>query len=479
MRELRESIVQGLAALLGPDRVSTDPHLLARRSVDTWPLRLVQQVVGAQWPAPLCVVQPRSTGEVAGCLRYLNQRGVAAVPYGGGSGVQGGAQPPAGSVVVDLSQMNRILALDQDNLSVTAQAGVVLGHLEARLNQRGYTTGHYPQSIDLAQLGGLVATRSAGQFSTRYGNIEDLLLGLEAVLPSGEIVRITSAPRRAVGPDLRQLWVGSEGAFGIITEVTLKVFPRPAERWLQAYAVGSMRQGLEIIRRFMREGWRPAVVRLHDAVEAARSYPAYVNHGESILLLLSEGPEGYTQAEGRALDQMARAGGGRPLGPEPVAHWLEHRNDVREFEKYLKMGVLVDTLEVAANWSSVAALYEQAIDRLVREVPELAVASAHSSHSYPQGTNLYFIVAAQPPQDPAAVERVHWAIWSRVMEVTLSNGGSICHHHGIGKLRAPWVPRDLGTAYPLLQRLKQSLDPNGIMNPGTLLPLPGTEPPEP
>ncbi|MCL6478643.1 MAG: FAD-binding oxidoreductase, partial [Peptococcaceae bacterium] len=390
MNKMKEAVIQDLRELLGPDRVAAHPGILERRARDTWPLRLTQLAVGLKLQEPVCVVKPRSTEEVSQTLAYLQRRGLAAVPYGGGSGVTGGAEPFPGSVVVDLGEMDQILGLDEENLTVTVQPGLIQAHLENWLNKRGYICGHYPQSIDLAQVGGLVATRSAGQFSTRYGCIEDLLVGLEAVLPGGEIVRIKNVPRRSAGPDLRHIWLGSEGVFGVITEVTLKVFPKPADRWLMAYAVPVMRQGLDIIRKFMREGWRPAVVRLYDAVEADRKYAQYLQGRESILLLLSEGPEGYAQTEGRAVDRIVQAGGGRPLGPGPVEAWLEHRNDVHELEKYTGRGVIVDTIEVAANWTAIADIYDQVVDRLIREVPEIAVVSAHSSHSYPQGTNLYF-----------------------------------------------------------------------------------------
>lgn len=479
MAKQGETLVRELRDLLGEDRVAIDAETLSRRSVDTWPLKLVQLAVGGEARPPLCVVRPQSAAEVARALDYLYKNNIPVVPYGGGSGVSGGAKSPEDAVVIDLGALDKILDLDEENLTVTAQAGVYLGRLEIWLNERGYVSGHYPQSIDLAQVGGLVATRSAGQFSTKYGNIEDLLVGLEGVLPDGQVVRIKNEPRRSVGPDLRHLWLGSEGTLGVITEVTLKVFPQPADRWLQAYAVPSMRAGLAVIRKITREGWRPAVVRLHDEVEAARSYSDVVGPGESILLLLSEGPEGYVQAEGKALDRIAQAGGARPIGPEPVKAWLKHRNDVQEFEQFIRMGIIVDTIEVAANWTDIATVYEQVLQRLRSEVPELIVASGHSSHSYPQGTNLYFILGAQPPRDPAEVERVYWSIWSRVMETTLAAGGAICHHHGIGKLRAPWVPEELGTSYRMLQSLKNAIDPKGLMNPGTLLPAAGAQPPRP
>lgn len=373
----RETVMRDMQALLGEDRVPDDREVLSRSGTDTWPLRMLQKTLGATFAEPLCVVQPRSTAEVASTLSYLSQRSIPVVPRGGGSGVSGGVEPTAQGVVVDLSRMNRILDLDEENLTVTAEAGVVLGHLEAWLNEQGYICGHYPQSIDLAQLGGLVATRSSGQYSTRYGNVEDLLLGLEAVLPSGEVVRIKSVPRRAVGPDLRQLWLGSEGSFGVVTEVTLKVFPRPADRWMQAYALPSMCTGLSVMQRFMREGWRPAVVRLLDHTEAGRSFGDAISEGEGVLLLLSEGPEGYVKAESEAVDRVVRAGGGRPLGAAPVEKWLHKRNDVSEFEKYIKMGVLLDTIEVAAGWSDIAHIYEQVAARLKAEVPELLLVMGH------------------------------------------------------------------------------------------------------
>lgn len=474
---MEQSVVRDLQALLGPERVLTDMAGLAQRSLDTWPLRLVQRVVGAEFPRPLCVVRPQSAHEVAEALRLLSAHRIAVVPYGGGSGVAGGAQPPAGAVVLDTGALDQILGIDEENLTVTAQAGVFLAKLEAWLSKKGYTTGHYPQSIDLAQLGGLAATRSAGQFSTKYGNIEDLLVGLEAVLPDGTAVRIGPVPRWAAGPDLRGLWLGSEGVLGVITEVTLKIIPKPAGRWLGAYAAPSVRDGLMIIQAMLREGWRPAVVRLHDAVEAERSYPGTTNEGEALLLLLSEGPETYVAVEGAALDTIAKAGGARPLGPAPVEKWLEHRNDVHLFDQLTAMGIIVDTIEVAAGWNRIAGIYETVVERIRREVPELLVISGHSSHSYAQGTNLYFIWAAQPPRDPAEVERVYWSVWDRVMETTRAGGGTISHHHGIGRLRARWLPEQLGPAYPLLMAVKRALDPHGIMNPGALLPQGGGERP--
>jgi alkyldihydroxyacetonephosphate synthase len=466
-----KDIVADLRSLLGPERVMDDPGTLARCATDTWPLRLTQAAVGGpRLERPLCVVQPMSTEQAAVCVRYLYDAGVAIVPRAGGSAVQGGAEPPAGSVVVDVGQLNAILELDVDALSVTAQAGVGMAELEAWLNQRGFVSGHYPQSIDLAQLGGLVATRSAGQYSTRYGGIEDLLLGLEAVLPNGSVIRLThDAPRRATGPDLRNVFVGSEGAFGVITEVTLRVSPTPEASWMDAFSVPDMRTGIGILRDVVQRGWRPSVLRLYDPVETERGFGKLVGATKCVLLALSEGPAGLPELEGTYVHRIVEAAGGTSIGPEPVQRWVQHRNDVSAFYEYVRAGVIVDTIDVSANWRKLPEVYANVLSALRSHVPELLAASAHVSHCYPQGANLYFVVGAQPGRDPATVEETYTRIWTAAMEAVFASGGSICHHHGIGKLRSRWLERELGSAYGLLERMKAALDPKGLMNPGTLL----------
>jgi alkyldihydroxyacetonephosphate synthase len=463
------SALEALRKLIGEDRVSTEPDLLDRDGRDTWPLRLVQEVLGRAPSRPLAVVRPHSVAEVASTLGLLSALAIPIVPRGGGSGVVGGAAAPSNAIVIELDALDRILALDEPDLLVTMQAGVGLAALEAWLGERGYTTGHYPQSIALAQIGGLVATRSSGQFSTKYGNIEELVAGLEVVLADGTIVRMTPAPRRAVGPDLRQLFIGSEGTLGVITEVTLKIVPLPAERCMQALALPSFALGLECIRRCMRLGWRPAVVRLHDPLEAERSFPGVVQTGEAILLLLCEGPQGYASVEIAAIERLVTEQGGRPLGSDPVQAWLDHRNDISRYEQWLRAGRIIDTIEVAAGWQAIARIYDRVTARARDEIAELKQISAHSSHSYPQGTNLYFSFAATPARDPDVAEAIYRRVWATVMDCTLHEGGTIAHHHGIGRMRTGWVAADLGSAHVLLEALEHALDPAGVMNPGVLV----------
>jgi alkyldihydroxyacetonephosphate synthase len=458
-------IADVLRAELPADRVVEDAATLGAHRTDYWILAHLRARQGRLGPGPACVVRPTSTAEVATTVRTAQRHGVAIVPYGGGSGVLGGAVPPAGSIVIDLRAMNRLLDLDEIALLARAEAGLLGGDYERLIGARGYTTGHYPQSIERATLGGLVATRSAGQFSTKYGNIEDLLLGLEAVLPSGERLRLAPVPRASTGPSLRELFLGSEGALGIVTEVTLRVFPLPERRALASYALPSMAAGLDTIRRIVRAGWKPAVVRLYDAMETARTFSAWAPNDHCLLLVVSEGPAALVEVELAAI--AAAAGTATALGAAPVEHWLGHRNTVPSWDFFLEKELMVDTIEIAATWDRVTALYDAAVAAL-QSVPGMVVASAHSSHSYAQGTNLYITFVIKP-DDFAHAEAVYLDAWNRVMEATLAGGGTIAHHHGIGRLRVPWLERELGSAYPVLRAIKRALDPAGIMNPGTLL----------
>jgi alkyldihydroxyacetonephosphate synthase len=447
--------------------VAEDEATLAAHRTDYWILAHLRARQGRLGGGPACVVKPASTEEVAAAIRLAQRHGVAVVPYGAGSGVVGGATPPARALVIDLRAMDRILELNETALYCRVQAGMMGGAYEAAVTARGYTSGNYPQSIDLSTVGGWVATRAAGQFSTRYGNIEDICFGLEAVLPSGEVVRLEPMPRASVGPSLRELFLGSEGTLGVITEVVLRLHPLPEERALASFAFPTMAAALDAARRVLRVGWRPAVLRAYDRTESARQFSAWAPADACLLLAVSEGPSTLVQAEIAACAREAAAGGGKPLGTEPVAHWLEARNTVPSWEFFLEREMLADTIEVAATWDRIERVYDTVVAAL-GGAPGVIVASGHSSHGYPQGTNIYFTFVMKP-EDFARAEEAYLEAWSRALRATLAAGGTISHHHGIGRLRAPWLAEELGSAYPLLKDLKRALDPNGIMNPGALL----------
>ncbi|HXQ21381.1 MAG TPA: FAD-binding oxidoreductase [Candidatus Acidoferrales bacterium] len=460
---------EALVARLGAAAVRWDDETLAQHSRDTWCLSQLRALRGALTARPLCVVSPNSVEQVSALLAYANARRLAVVPFGAGSGVCGGVLPDDGAVVVDMRRMDEIVELNETALTVRVQAGMMGNAFEAALNAAGYSMGHFPQSIDVSTVGGWVATRAAGQYSTRYGSIEDLLLALEVVLPDGRVLRTRVGPRAATGPDLRQLFLGSEGTLGIVTELTARIFPRPASSVGQAYSFASMHDGLEAIRLIMRAGWRPPVVRLYDGVETARLFTTVSTGDNCLLLLISEGPPALTAVETAACAGVCTAHGGTEVGTEPVQHWLAERNQVPGFESFLQRGFVLDTIEVATTWDHIHDLYREVIAAL-QTVEGVIVASGHSSHSYAQGTNIYFTFVARP-EDPVRAEPTYLACWRQTMEATLRCHGTIAHHHGIGRLRTPWMERELGaTGLAVLRALKHTLDPNGIMNPGALIP---------
>jgi alkyldihydroxyacetonephosphate synthase len=457
-----------LARILGGEGVEASDDALAAHAHDTWPLSLLRVHLGRLTARPACVVSPRDTEQVAAVLRYADERRVPVVPYGGGSGVCGGVLPDAATIVIDLRRLDRLLEVNETALHARVQAGMYGHRFEEALASHGYTAGHWPQSVSLSTVGGWVATRAAGQFSTRYGSIEDMLLGLEAVMADGRVVRIRPVPRRAAGPDLRHLFLGAEGTAGVVTEVTLKILPTPESRKLLSFGFPDFDAGLEAIRHIVRDGWRPPVLRLYDAMESGRHFGQWQHDDRCLLLVLTEGPRALTAAEAEACHTACTGHGGEPIGEAPVQHWLAERNAVPSLMSFIERGFVLDTIEVAADWDRIHALYGE-VCAAVRAVKSVLVVSGHSSHSYPQGTNIYFTFVARP-EDPADAEATYLACWTQAMEATLRAGGSIAHHHGIGRMRTRWMAAEHGDGLALLRAVKRALDPHGILNPGALLP---------
>ncbi|MDX2166233.1 MAG: FAD-binding oxidoreductase, partial [Deltaproteobacteria bacterium] len=427
---LRAALVRTLDA----SRVVWDDATLAEHAHDTWPLSLLRIHQQRLATRPACVVKPADTGEVATTLRLAHEHRVAVVPFGGGSGVGGGVLPDGETIVVDMRAMDQILELNETALQVRVQAGMY-GHLyEEALQARGYSMGHWPQSVALSTVGGWVATRAAGQYSTRYGSIEDMLLGLEAVLADGRVVRIKSTPRRSAGPDPRHLFLGAEGTAGIVTEATFKIFPLPESRRVLTFAFPDFDSGLEAIRDITRAGWRPPVLRLYDAMETGRHFGQWQQEDRCFLLILTEGPAALTAVEADACAAACRAHGGEAVGEAPVQHWLHERNNVPSLMSFVERGFVLDTIEVAVEWDRIHTLYAD-VTAAMRTVKNLIVISGHTSHAYAQGTNIYFTFVAKP-EDPADAEPTYLECWKQAMDATLRVGGTICHHHGIGRLRA-------------------------------------------
>lgn len=423
-------------------------------------------------PLPVCVVKPKSTQEVSKVLALLNELKVPVVARTGGSSVTKSIESPADGVVVDGSEMNQIYEINETDMTVTVGCGVPLEGLENHLNSLGYTTGHFPQSLPMAHIGGLIATRSTGQFSTMYGGIEHMVVGLEAVLADGTIIEIKDVPRRSAGPDIRHVFIGNEGAFGYITKASIGLhLYKPETRWMNSYAIKGMSNGLELIRQLMINGFKPAVVRLHDEDENGRVFNNIAPEGYCLLMFLAEGPAPIVKATADEIERLIALYDTKDLGKEFMEWWLIHRNDVNyelDSPKRYNMGITADTCEVSAMWSQIGNIYHAIVERLTEEMPNLVYIGAHSSHSYIQGTNMYFTFAYRV-EEGMVTEQEYMKLIGMLMEETLKRGGSIAHHHGSGKYRTKWMPQEHGSSYEVMLRLKDAMDPNHIMNPGDII----------
>jgi len=463
------SIVERLRVELGSDKVVTDPAGLGARRHDYWMLSQIDDAQGRGAPNPACVVRAATRADVVGVVNACRETRTPLVPFGLGSGVCGGVVASADSDVLDLGGMNKVVGIDGSNLLATFEAGVRGSDAESALAKEGLTLGHYPQSIGVSSVGGWVATRASGQFSTAYGNVEDVLFSLEAVLPSGEVVDTRRTPRAAAGPDLRHVFLGSEGTLGVVTGVTFSLRRAPEKRVLAAYHVTSMNAGFELQREIVQSGLLPVVLRQYDANETARNFGAYAHGSDALLLVVHEGLAAKTDAEANATRKIAERLGAREANPDATERWLVDRNHVPSFRSFIDNGVVVDTIEIASAWDKIGTIYSRTIEAL-GGVTGILVASAHSSHVYRSGINLYFSFAAKP-EDPSDLRSTYLECWRRVMTAVIEYGGGIAHHHGIGRVRREFLRDELGPGgVALLRALKQALDPVGFMNPGALIP---------
>ncbi len=462
------SIAETLAAICPVTVAENNPQAVAELSRDWWPLALHWALHGKVGSLAAVVAHPRSTREVSEVLAICSQEAIPVTAAGGRSGVCGGSIPVHGGVVLDLSAMNSIEHVDDISGVVTAQCGVFGPDLEQELRTtHGITVGHHPQSFDLATVGGWVACRGAGQYSTRYGKIEDMVVGLEVVLADGSIIHTGGHAAGAVGPDLNQVFVGSEGTLGIITSVTLRTHPVSDYQGFASYSFPTLQDAFEACRQTIRHDATPAVLRLYDPIESARSHGG--DGKETIVLVLDEGHQKIVDATLATVDEFFTACGAIQHPEDRVAHWLQHRNDTTALQGLTKKGFVIDTMEVTVPWSKLDDVYE-AVREAALATPHAVSASAHLSHSYLDGACLYFSLASRPPRDTPLdeIDTTHRALWDAAQRAALRAGANLSHHHGVGLNRSRYMHEALGSSFDTLQHIKDALDPTGIMNPGKM-----------
>jgi alkyldihydroxyacetonephosphate synthase len=456
---------------LGEIPVLTDAEARRERSLDTY--WKAAALAGAERHAIAdAVVRPRSSEEVAATLAAAVAEGVPVVPRAGGSGSQGGAIPTPGGIVLDVSGLDQILDLDEAALTVRAQAGVSGLALEEWLNERGYVFPHYPASLHLAQVGGYLAAKGSGVLSTKYGKIEDLVASMEVALPSGELARTVSIPRHAVGPDLNQLFIGSEGTLGVITEATLLLRPKPEHRSFRVVAFDDLASGVEAVRRVLQAGWRPAAVRLHDPeatrVNLARVLDVDVSGVK--LVLVFDGPRALVETEEREVLRSLTADGGRDEGPEVAEQWWENRFRIYYAPFRPELPSIWGTIDLAGGYGQILPAFEAVRELMLEEYGKYGlVFTGHFSHWHTWGTMVYGrFVLTEPPDDVDAAVAIYDEIWKRSSEVILREGAVINDHHGVGLKLAGDLPAQYGSAWPLLKTIKAALDPTRVMNPDKL-----------
>ena len=476
--QVAPEVLAELVELLGPANVLTDDDVRRVRTRGKSTPDLLKARKGDLTDAPDVVVRPATHDDVAAVIAAAVRHHLAVVPFGGGTSVVGGLvarrEGYAGVLSLDLIRMKGIRAVDTASMTVVLEPGLRGPEAEALLAEHGMTLGHYPQSFEFATIGGFAATRSSGQSSAGYGRFDAMVVGLTVATPQGTL-ELGTAPANAAGPDLRQLVLGSEGAFGVITAVTVRVRRLPVEKVYEAWQFDSFADGSDAMRELAQTGQLPTVLRLSDEMETALNLASQDDVGGSgvtgcLMIVGHEGadPEHVAAKRAAASAVLARSGGTN-LGERRGADWVEGRFHAPYLrDSLLDVGVLVETLETATFWSNRQALYDGVRAALTRELGEKTILLCHISHVYETGCSLYFTVAAPEGDDPIAEWLVAKAAASDAM---IAAGATITHHHAVGRDHKAWLAQEIGPlGVSILRAVKAELDPTGVLNPGVLIP---------
>ena len=477
---LPQSHRDALAALVGSDYLRTGDHdrLLhagGKSTLDLLRRRHIHQ------EAPDAVILPGTEDEVSAILDYCTQHRIAVVPFGGGTSVVGGLDPIREGfdavVTLDLRRFDALYWLDEISGEAELGAGVTGPEAERLLGERGFSLGHFPQSFRFASIGGFAATRSSGQDSAGYGRFNDMVRGMRVVSPAG-VLDLGRAPASAAGPDLRELFAGSEGLFGIITRVRLRVHPVPESVRYEAWSFPDFGTGASALRAVVQTGTGPTVLRLSDEVETGINLATTESIGEQsitggcLAITVFEGTAAHAESRHEETRALIAARGGTSLGEGPAKAWEHGRFNAPYLrDALLSAGALCETLETATTWSNLPVLKAAVTEALTTALSESGTAAlvmCHISHVYPTGASLYFTVVAGQRGDAAEQWNTVKAVAARAI---VDNGGTITHHHAVGADHRPWMTDEIGDlGVAVLRAVKQTLDPAGILNPGKLIP---------
>jgi alkyldihydroxyacetonephosphate synthase len=486
---ITENIVNQFEAICGADNVEKNDYARASHAMGYFYSELLLLRKGEIRTPPDLVVYPRTEDEIVRIIQICDQQNIAVTPMGGRSSVTRGLETPKGGISLDMTRhFNKILEINETNQTVKVQPGIYGPVLEKQLNHvgKGYTCGHFPQSFEYSTVGGWVAARGAGQESTYYGKIDDLVLAMKVITPSG-IIQTKEYPASAEAWDLNKTFIGSEGTLGIITQVILKMKRyRPENTAFLSFIFKDFESATDSMRKMMQAGiGKPSLFRISDPVETATGFKIkgsdnslsdkflqllnYQPEKRCLMFITIDGNKGYTRLVKKKIKKIARSGGGFSIGGNPTKAWLEQRYSSAYLrDPLMDIGVMTDTVETAVSWDKLIGLWTAV--RAYLEKRKKTHVMAHISHVYETGANLYFTFLS-PMKKGEELEdylQYHKGLIDTIHKI----GGSLSHHHGIGRALAPWMPDEMGqTAMGLMQATKDYLDPKGIMNPGGTLGL--------
>lgn len=448
------------------DSVSTELGDIVADTRDWWARTKIAETGDDPAITRAVIVVVSSVAQIQAVMRLADESQIPVTVSAGRSNVTGAALPLAGGIVLDVVALNSFVGFDPVSQIVEVEAGVFGDVFEEHIqSEYGMTMGHWPSSFGISTVGGWVACRGAGQLSTRYGKIEDMVAGLEVVLADGSLVKVGAPGRAAVGSDLQQLFIGSEGTLGVITKVRLKLHRLPEHSRALAYGFPSFAAGLDACREILQRGATPAALRLYDALESGVQFDL---SDQNVLLIADEADPALLDAVMTISGGVCEDMGGLKLDEDPIfERWLDTRYLTGKSAEGFKesSGFVADTLEMIGSWDALPAIYDEVVAAIAAVDGTLA-GSAHQSHAYVDSACLYF--SLRGTVDPA--DRADWyqRAWDAANAVIIRHGATLSHHHGVGLLRSRYMEESLGSGFGVLKTIKQALDPQNILNPGKL-----------
>lgn len=485
--KLDAKIIEQLTAIVGTENIATDDYARASHAYGKCYTDLLHLRNGNIPTPPDAVVYPRNTDDVVSIVKICNEHNIAITPFGGSSSVTRGVETPKGGISLDMTKhFNSVIELNEINSTATVQSGMYGPAYEDYLNERGFTCGHFPQSFEYSTVGGWLAAKGAGQASTGYGKIEHMVLAVKAVTPAG-VIDTKCYPASAQGWDLHQLFAGSEGTLGVIVEVTMKIRKHlPQNTKHASFVFKNFETAVEAMRIVMQSGiGLPHLYRISDPEETEVAFKTkgfdgtladralnmlgYKSGERCLMFVAVEGAKGYTKQVVGSLKKITRKRGGFFIGASPTKKWLEQRySSAYMRDPLMDLGIMTDTLETAVMWDKLIPVWS-AVRSYLKSRPKTVV-MVHISHVYENGANLYFTFLSPMKREDDVKEYLEYH--KGLIDTINQSGGSLSHHHGVGRALAPWMEKQLGAEnMKLMQAIKNHLDPKGIMNPGNTLGL--------